>query len=412
MTINAQKLLAWLNRYKTNAFNLVKKVPITKQKGTKIKYALAELMDSYIGNEPGLTNVVSDFFIATLINSSKLIYKTDQYYQVDLQPHVSVEIDNTNEIIREGNNFWVVGNFGLPSAFIIKLEECRFIGNKLFVKSVVEKNISSFTSNVHGMKLYGDYIYLSDRPSGVVTPTTITKIHKNTLDAVAYTFPNTLNYQGQTNDLVVYKNYIYILTAKGTGSTASLCRLNLDLTNPTVILTTGTVTAQRVRQSATFIIHNDEVFIPTLLNTASGFNKMGMQVYNLSGSLLRSVNSLPINAGAANATPLAHWMAWHNGKLIISHANQGSTTFHRSLVRMNATTLAVEESIPMTNLITDDNSIIGDYIYLNGETPAAGETVPIQLLKIKYDDFTDYTVEIPVYGNGGSYGSLNPVDPE
>jgi hypothetical protein len=64
-------------------------------------------------------------------------------------------------------------------------------------------------------------------------------------------------------------------------------------------------------------------------------------------------------------------MGVHDNKLIISNAIMGTTTSHRGLVRMSIDTLAVEESISMDTLVTDDNTIFSDgYIYLNGEAPA------------------------------------------
>lgn len=46
------------------------------------------------------------------------------------------------------------------------------------------------------------------------------------------------------------------------------------------------------------------------------------------------------------------------------------------------------------------------YIYLNAET--VGGIINSQLIKIKYDNFLDIGVEIPIYNGGyGSYGSIN-----
>lgn len=147
-----------------------------------------------------------------------------------------------------------------------------------------------------------------------------------------------------------------------------------------------------------------------------------MEVWGLDGIKKRQIYNQPINAGTPSLTPLAHWMGVYNDKLIISNAVMGTTTSHRSLVRMNINTLAIEESIPMDTLITDDNSIFSDgYIYLNGEAPgnvyipgtwdidtSKTPNPTAKLIKIKYNDFTDRVDLISDLGYG-SYGSLNPT---
>lgn len=412
MNSYTNKLKDWLSRYKIDAYKLLKNKSIDKQRGHKIKKALTELTNSYIGDEEGLIEIPSELFIACLIESSKLCYISNQYNEIDLQGYIDTIIDNTNEICKHNNDLYIVGNFGLPSSFLLKLTDCRFINNKLVIKSINELPLAQYISNIHGMKLYKGYIYICSRTLDNITTSKIVKINMNNFnDLTSYTLPNIVDYQGKTNDIIVYKNYIYLFISKGTGLLGSLIKLNLDLTNPTILFNTGLASSnERIRSSSTFLIYNNEIFIPTIKNTVQGYDKMGMQVYNMSGTLLRSVNSLTINAGGANATPLAHWMTIWKNKIIISNAVMGSTTFHRTLVRMDLTTLAIEESIALNTLITDDNSILSDdYIYLNGEYTPYSNTPPVsKLLKIKYNNFADFTELKNPYGTKGSYGSINP----
>jgi hypothetical protein len=190
-----------------------------------------------------------------------------------------------------------------------------------------------------------------------------------------------------------------------------------------ILFTTGAVSSsRRIRLSTTFTIYNNEIYIPMVNNVSAGFNHQGLEVYNMSGVLQRSVYSVPINS-TASAIPLAHWMVVYNNKLIISNAFVGTSTSHLSLVRMNITTLAVEESIKLNTLATDDNSIFSNgYIYLNGEATlnnylpnsweintATVSEPSAKLIKIKYNDFTDITYITPGTWGYGAYGSINPL---
>lgn len=305
---------------------------------------------------------------------------------------------------------YITGNFGTQS-YIFKLKDCKLIKNRLLFQGVEESSIGNYITYIHGMTFIDNYIYLSSREP-ILTPMTIARVNANNLQDVT-TLKLSMN--GGTNDIIGYKNNLYVLAAPSSTGTASFVRVSPDLATYSVLFVTGTSSSpsRRVRITSAFSIHNDEIYIPITNNASggSGNNQIGMQVFNLSGTLQRSTYNLPISS-SASLVPLPHWMAFHNNKLIISNMTMTGTSSHRSLVRMDPTTLVVEESIAMPFLVTDDNSIFSDdYIYLNGELPSSYLLTPPtpQLVKVKYDNFTDFTTLLSPYGPSGSYGSINPL---
>jgi hypothetical protein len=352
----------------------------------------------------------TDFLISALVNSSSLFYLSNTFSYIDLQPYFNISITNSNEIFRNNNDLYITGNFGTQS-YIFKLKDCKLIKNRLLFQGVEEKSIGGYITYIHGMTLLDDHIYLSSRAPGS-PPMTIAKINSNNLEDITTL---NLSMNGGTNDIIGYKNNLYVLAAPSSTSPASFIRISPDLATYSVLCVTGTSSSpsRRVRITSAFSIYNDEIYIPIANNTSggSGNNQIGMQVFNLSGVLQRSIYNVPINS-TASLVPLPHWMAFYKNKLIISNATMTGTSSHRSLVRMDPTTLAVEESIQVPFLVTDDNSIFSDdYIYLNGELPSSYSLVPPVpgLAKIRYDNFTDFTIPISPIGPSGSYGSINPL---
>lgn len=374
------------------------------------------LMNSAVSNPSSaggthFTDIPQEFFITTSAESSKVKYFTKNTFKTfDLKENLdpSVDIQNSNEVLRNGKDFYFVGNFGTVSTYFIKLTNCELKNGEYFHYDKIEyKNINSLITIVHGSCYYKGYVYLSSRDT--TTPTLARVDVSNINNITTLTLPMAAFNGRRTTDIIGYRDNVYIMPSV-TGGTASIVRASLDLATYSVVLNTGlAATNKRVRTGAAFLLYNDEIFIPMINNVAAGFNHIGLEVYNMSGVLQRSVYGLTVSTGGSFITPLAHWMTVFNNKLIMSNAIMSGTMSNRCLIRMDVTTLALEESIPMDVFITDDNSIFSDgYMYLNGENPAASVTasVPPKLLKIKYNDFTDKTV---LYDSFPSYGSLNPT---
>lgn len=366
------------------------------------------------------TEIPNEFYIATLSNSSSLLYYTDSFRSIDLEDYLdkNINIRNSNEIVRDGSDFYLCGNFGPSDTYFIKLTNCRLKNGVIFHFDKIEHRvISSFINYVHGMCFYKGYIYLASR-SDVALPTAdVARINASNIDDI-----NTLKLSSdylnkRTTDIIAYKDFVYIMPSLTT-TNGVVVKMDLALGTYSALITTGTVStpSRRVRSSSAYLIYNDEIFIPIINNTTGGAgnSQFGMEVWGLDGVRKRQIYNQPINTGGATLTPLAHWMGVFNNKLIISNAVMGATTSHRSLVRMDINTLAIEESIPMDTLVTDDNSIFSDgYIYLNGELSSSSLNPPKpKIVKIKYNDFidkTDLISDLSYLTPNGSYGSLNPT---
>jgi len=412
------------SKYLADALEIQKKQKEEHLKRLKIyENSLLTANSSLSSNSGGTSfeDIPEDFYISTLIDSSELLYYTDSFRRIDLKSYLdeSIIVRNSNEIVRSGSDFYLCGNFGPSDTYFIKLTNCRLKKGFIFHFDKIEYKLITSTINlVHGMCFYKGYIYLSSRSATTI----VARINASNIDdIITLTLPSTyLN--RQTTDIIAYKDYVYIMPSL-TGSPAAVIKMDLTLGTYSQIITTGTFSSSaRVRTSSSYLIYNDEIFIPMIVNTISGFNKFGMEVWGLDGIRKRQIYNQTINAGTPSLTPLAHWMGVYNNKLIISNAVMGTTTSHRSLVRMDVNTLTIEESIPIDTLITDDCSIFSDgYIYLNGEAPgnvyipgtwdidtSKTPNPTTKLIKIKYNDFTDRVDLISDLGYG-SYGSLNPT---
>jgi hypothetical protein len=426
MKIEEEKKEKYLkeSKYLTEILEIQKKQKEEHLRRLKIYENSLQINNNTLSSNSGGTifkDIPEDFYISTLVNSSELLYYTDSFRRIDLESYLdpSINVRNSNEIVRNGSDFYLCGNFGPSDTYFIKLTNCKLKNGVIFHFDKIEHRvITSYINLVHGICFYKGYIYLASRS----TTTIVARINTSNIDDInTLTLPSTyLN--RQTTDIIAYKDFVYIMPSL-TGSPAAVIKIDLTLGTYSQIITTGTSSSsRRVRTSSAYLIYNDEIFIPMIVNTISGFSQLGMEVWGLDGVIKRQTYSQPINAGTPSLTPLAHWMGVYNDKLIISNAVMGTTTSHRSLVRMDISTLAIEESIPMDTLITDDNSIFSDgYIYLNGEAPgniyvtgswdidtSKTPNPTTKLIKIKYNDFADRVDLISDLGYG-SYGSLNPT---
>lgn len=367
-------------------------------------------------------DIPEDFYIATLSNSSKLLYYTDSFRTIDLYDYLDdVNIRNSNEIVRDGSDFYLCGNFGSSDTYFIKLTNCRLKNGTIFQFDKIEHRIiSSYINYVHGMCFYKGYIYLSSRQDSPIPTADVARIKGSNIDEINTLKLSSSYVNKRTSDIIAYKDHVYIMPSLVT-TNGVVVKMDLALGTYSALITTGTVStpSRRVRTAASYLIYNDEIFIPIINNISSGveliasYSHFGMEVWGLDGIRKRQVYNQTLNTGGATLTPLAHWMGVFNNKLIISNAVMGGGRFHRSLVRMDINTLEIEESIPMDILVTDDNSIFSDgYIYLNGELSSSSSNPKPKIVKIKYDDFTDRVdliSDLSYLTPNGSYGSLNPT---
>ncbi|WP_130735514.1 hypothetical protein [Flavobacterium sp. J27] len=346
------------------------------------------------------TNLPADFYIAGSADGNELIYKTNTYRKLILTIP-GVTITNINEIVRQGNDLFLTCNFGVDN-IIVSLINCQIKNNRLIYDSVNYRALTGITY-VHSIVFYEDYLYLSNRVPG--QPVILGKINPYDLSEQTYfQLPNGTGYIGSTDTLKVYRGYIYTLISNG-NSGAYLIKVDLSFTSVQMIYTTGTTAAKRINSPYPFYIYNDEIFIVWVNRSTGVYNKIGIDVLDIEGKELRNSGELTTTLNGTQR-PHPHWMSIFNGKIIIT------SLYNKFICRIDSQTLVLEECINIGMTVTDDNSLMPNgFIYLNGEENSFdADNLPPKLLKIKYDDFTDLTEELPsaqFFNGKGSVGSIN-----
>lgn len=368
---------------------------------TGVESVSGDLVDNTDPQNPVINgageSIPDDFYIATLIDSSKLLYESNGFKELELQPYVSVTITNTNEIVRNGNDLFIVGNYSdtntLP-VFLVKIKNCRLQNDILVFDSITSTTLSY---PIHGLVFHNNFLYSSSRTTNSI----ITKINPNDFsDIRTLTLPETAEFNGFTTDILGYKNKLYILANTATGQSAKFIEISDSLTSYRNVFTIPTVaTTYNNARNPPFLIYNDEIYIT--------FNAVGdlaaIRVYDLQGNIKRQRTGIPLTTLVSGGTVAqAHWMGIFNNKILITY------TYRKSLLRLDCETLASEETIALQSSITDDNSIFSNgYIYLNGEYNSFDPTLSVNLYKIKYNNFSDKTDLLVNYNNSkGSYGSI------
>lgn len=354
-------------------------------------------------------NEIGDIYIGTQNENTKLLYLTDQYREIDLQPFVTATIVNTNIIERDNNDLYVVGNFSFVEnpipIIVLKITNVRFVSNRMFFDSITEATIEGFTSG-HCLRVHGDFLYVISRPLNNVAK--ILKIAKNNFSDQKQILLSDFGYPGSIHEIEIYRNKIYTLINKDGTSTADQIKtyfLEIDENLNTVkeVFNLKYLSADLAfTDTMPFAIYNGEVYFMSF-----SYNDwtIGLEVWGLDGTRKRSVQGLDISLGEDltwGGTP--HWIGIFNGKLICN------LLYTFRLVRIDIYTLQLEEVIELGTSVTDENTILSNgYMFLNGEYNPFLEPnpLPAHLLKIYYKDFTDFNIEIANASNGkGLYGSL------
>lgn len=347
--------------------------------------------------------IPDDFYIATLIDSSSLLYNSNNEFKyIDLQLYTNITILNTNEIVRNGNDIFLTGNFTFDNTgepFIARLSGCYLDSNGDF--NFIESSFERISTAVHSLLFHNGFLFLTSR----TTQTIVLKINTcDFSDIRTLTLPNDATYGGGTTDILGYKDKLYILATTNFNQTSKFIEISDNLIRYRQVFNIPNVAGSYATgDSSPFLIYNDELYITFLVNTTT----VAIRVYNLQGNVIRERTNIVINSNVSGSTvAIPHWMGIFNNKLLITY------TYGKSLLRLDCATLATEESIALTTSITDDNTIDDKgYIFLNGEVNPWDVTALPQLLKVKYNDFTDYEVLLDGndFNNGkGSYGSINP----
>lgn len=366
------------------------------------------------GNSTKYKEIPIDFFISTTVEGSHLTYLTDTYKTIDLQQYSSVPVINSNEIVRNGNDLFVIINWG-GNVCIIAMYGCYIKDNILKVTSSSFQSINE--DKIHGLIFHRNFLYASERPLSTDVPisgSNIVKINPYDLQDIKklnIPYVSAIGghiYNGYTTDILSYKNKLFVLISRGSTNPAYFLEIDENLNSYTEIFKCGHLdNSERVLPGASFIIYNDEIYIPTYSWIAGPnyANTIGLTVFDFSGNVKRKVGLIPISAGST-IPAIPHWFGIFNGKLIITFTNDSSEN-KGLVIRVDCKSLELEDTYNSYGLITDDNTIFRNgYVYLNQEG-----TSGCKLLKIKYNNFTDVTTEISNYNNGkGSYGSISTTN--
>lgn len=350
------------------------------------------------------SDIPDDIFISTTVDGKYITYLTDSYRQLDLQQFTNINIINTNEIVKIKNDIFITGNFSeieSDLSCLIALYDCKIINNFLIVGSYNSRVLTS--STIHGLTVHRSFLYLTNRKA----LTTIFKINPyDLLDVKSLSMPDTLDFNGATSDIVGYKDKVYIVLNSGTtgqNTSTKVIEISEDLQSYKLLVKNPSPDNffHAIQGGNPFIIYNEEIYILYYRS----FSAFSIRVYDLLGTFKRQAEIVS-NLSTGALSMVAHWITVFSNKLIIT------TTYKKALFRLNPLTLAKEENIALPIGVTDDNTITKDgYIYLNGETNPFETPPPLpQLIKVKYNNFSNLTVEISNYNNSkGSYGSINNI---
>lgn len=341
---------------------------------------------------PTITDLPEDFLVITQVGV-EIKYYTDSFRTLDISSLVGVTVDNTNEIVRNGNDLFITGNFidNATNQFILRLIDCKIVNNILTYESSSWADIGM--AKVHSFKFHRGFIYYANRADDNAVSQKIGKINPyDFTDIRILSLPVSGNYIGRTSDIMCYKNAVYILMCSASSTASYMIKIDENLTSYETLFNYGGTTGKRVALGSPFMIYNDEFYIPNFSRTTGVFDKAGMGVFSMTGTLKRETSLQTINiAPGTTSFPYPHWMTIFNGKVIFT------SVFNRFIARFDCNTLALEESVYFLEDITDDNHVgLDGYIYL-GE-----ETIGSNLVKIKYNNFTDKTAVTTVNHASGA----------
>jgi hypothetical protein len=374
-------------------------------------------------NEPtssfsNIRSVPNDFYIAGLVNSNDILYKTDDYRTFDLADIVGEAITNTNEVIRVDNDFYFCVNYtfdGSVTQKIVLLKDCYIKNNEFKFGSYLMKD--SGIKSVHTL-VYNptdDYLYVADRVYGTAV-FLINKIDRYSLNIIkSSNFPNNATYKNATSDIRVFNNKLYVLA--GDGASVKFLEISTDFQDIVEVYTTPGTTAQNHVYNQPFELYDGKAYLTCYDSTLTADKNTNIKivVVDLITKATTVSGKITINNNT-DKNVQTHWLTIYQNKLLVTCLSYGTTLYYSSICRIDIKTFVKEEELTLDFPVTDDNSIIEGWLYLNGESfygswAASIITFPqnnAKLLKINPLNFTERVIELPLLNSGyGSYGSIN-----
>jgi len=319
-------------------------------------------------------------------------YETDSLRTFDLQDYITAVGGTSNAIISDitkvRNN--IILSIELNDNFhqrgVLLLKDCYIVNNILNVTSFQYKELTDLRYkdgadpthepySLHSEVIVNDYIYYISRNntmSGAYDGTApqIFKLNVNNLDDYSYVdLPNTTGYLGEVGEIDFYQNKLYFIARVSQSGGSYICTIDTDLANPQSLIQIGLSSSYRIPSVPPFVIYEGEIYIPTNYSSGSpanvAYNTIGIQVYDIAKkTITRQVNQLPVTTGITSGTlVIPHWVTVFGGKIIL-HTGTGSNPLSKTVVRIDAKTLALEESFNLNgqqysndNFITEDGYV-------------------------------------------------------
>lgn len=342
----------------------------------------------------------------TIPYNDTMEYLTDEMRELDITQFIDFpiwsipEVERWNDtilfLIREQNTEYTY--------HLLALRGCILINNVLTVESSehvaldVPLNTALEATTVHSSVTNRGYFYCATRPTDTaIPPTRFTRMWKfnveNLEDSKYIDFDSAVNtqYRGNTTDIQQYKDNIYAFFVQSSSRGGSLIRVNEDFKTFETMFTVGSSALEPtkvLRVDAPYVIYNNEVYFMTNDTTASSTvqrNTIGVRVMGFDGIEKRYASVSIATAFTPNNPATAHWMSVHNNKLIVhTGATTGSNNY--KLLRIDCTSLVIEEVYDLPHRFTDDNTIMPNgLVYLNGESSGNDKRYTV-----KYNDFSTF----------------------
>ena len=369
----------------------------------------------------GGEDLPENFFVSCVrsgAEGSRILYITDEirYFTIEnLAPSV---VSNAASVEIHGNNIFILYYVVSPTTpteqpfGVMALYNCKIVNNILVpgstdyvvLEGIIYEGVSS--PRLHCEGYHDGFLYYATR--------TFETIQTQLVKVNAY---NLRDYkivelgEGITlTNIEIVKNYIYYIPMSEAVGPSTVSRIDNNFMQVEEVFTIGETLEKSIREQIPFLIYNGEIYIFTYRGSNSDplrHKRIGLQVFGMNGNLKRETE-LELAPDATSGRIVPHWFTAFNGKLIFHTAVSLSNT--QLVVRVDAETLEVEESITAPAGLTDDNTVLRDgSVWLNNE-----ESGLFTFYLYKIDNYLDFstlhTVGEPGYFSAGSTPTHVPKD--
>lgn len=365
-------------------------------------------IDSAVSSENMTLADISDIPFAGLTNGSLQYRFNGQLFLEDFSDH----FQDINEIILDGNNLFLLGNFSTNTEFkILRLENVNISPVGALSYDIADTFSTTNIKNVHDADYEDGFIYICNRSNAAADndPIVFGKLNAydfgdfSTFDtgldlnlveflpATGISAPtNTQKLQaleGGSDTLIVYKGYVYACTGRfDFTDDLSIIRVPVNFDNPfcqVIVFETQPESPQAgtdVSTTMPFLIYKDQI----IASFYGGFD-LKLLVFDMQGQKIKEIDG---ETSQSTDFYAPHSFSVFNRKLLISSILYGGSNSY--FFRVDLDTLEVEQHIshPIVD-ITDDSFVSrsGDWFFAT-EAGIIGNT-DFRLYSLKYNDFSN-----------------------